>query len=139
MFVRSLGLTSLNHGLGWPIVPSALVTHIRSRSPGAPLPASLIFWPSATPAGMRAWMVRELIARPLFDEDLVLVVPSEHPFAGRAEVELTETDGLALLLPARIAGTAGTFVGAQVSNSANIGRRRAAVSPVGIIRPPWRA
>src|SRR5262245_18634104 len=35
------------------------------RSPGAPLPASLIRWPSATPAGMRAWMVRELIARPL--------------------------------------------------------------------------
>ncbi len=35
------------------------------RSPGAPLPLSLIRWPSATPAGMRAWMVRVLIARPL--------------------------------------------------------------------------
>src|SRR5580693_3670760 len=35
------------------------------RSPGAPLPAILIRWPSATPAGMRVWMVRELIARPL--------------------------------------------------------------------------
>src|SRR5579875_377628 len=35
------------------------------RSPGAPLPRSLIRWPSATPAGMRAWMVRVLGARPL--------------------------------------------------------------------------
>src|ERR1700729_4448302 len=33
--------------------------------PGAPLPGIRIRWPSATPAGMRAWMVRELIARPL--------------------------------------------------------------------------
>src|SRR5208282_1594031 len=35
------------------------------RSPEAPLPASLTRWPSATPAWMRAWMVRELIAWPL--------------------------------------------------------------------------
>src|SRR6266566_762026 len=35
------------------------------RSPGAPLPLSLIRWPSLTPAGMRAWIVRVLIARPL--------------------------------------------------------------------------
>src|ERR1700733_5090078 len=35
------------------------------RSPGAPLPLSLIRWPSPTPAGMRAWMVLVLIARPL--------------------------------------------------------------------------
>src|SRR5487761_802865 len=35
------------------------------RSPGASLALSLIRWPSATPAGMRAWMVRVLIARPL--------------------------------------------------------------------------
>src|SRR5579875_3442597 len=35
------------------------------RSPGAPLPLSLIRCPSATPAGMRAWMVRVDIARPL--------------------------------------------------------------------------
>src|ERR1039457_627554 len=35
------------------------------RSPGAPFPLSLMRWPSPTPAGMRAWMVRLLIARPL--------------------------------------------------------------------------
>src|ERR1700728_3790773 len=35
------------------------------RSPGAPLPGIRIRCPSATPAGMRAWIVRELIARPL--------------------------------------------------------------------------
>src|ERR1700761_8328610 len=34
-------------------------------SPGAPLPGSRMRCPSATPAGIRAWMVRELIARPL--------------------------------------------------------------------------
>src|SRR4029077_16796159 len=37
------------------------------RSPGAPLPLSLIRCPSPTPAGMRAWMVLVLIARPLPD------------------------------------------------------------------------
>src|SRR6516164_8943767 len=35
------------------------------RSPGAPLPLSLIRWPSPTPAGIRAWIVRVLMARPL--------------------------------------------------------------------------
>src|SRR5215469_14482725 len=35
------------------------------RSPDAPLPAILIRWPSATPAGILAWIVRVLIARPL--------------------------------------------------------------------------
>ena len=42
----------------------------------------------------------ELVERPLFDEDLVMVVPSEHPFAGRALVEISELDGAELLLPA---------------------------------------
>jgi LysR family hydrogen peroxide-inducible transcriptional activator len=42
----------------------------------------------------------ELTARPLFDEDLLLVVPSDHPLAARPEVDLGETDGLHLLLPA---------------------------------------
>ncbi len=34
-------------------------------SPGAPLPLSRIRCPSPTPAGMRAWIVRVLCARPL--------------------------------------------------------------------------
>jgi DNA-binding transcriptional LysR family regulator len=42
----------------------------------------------------------ELVARPLFDEDLLLVVPVDHPLASRPQVELRETDGLELLLPA---------------------------------------
>jgi LysR family hydrogen peroxide-inducible transcriptional activator len=42
----------------------------------------------------------ELIAQPMFDEDLVLVVPRGHPLAGRREIDLAETDGLELLLPA---------------------------------------
>jgi LysR family hydrogen peroxide-inducible transcriptional activator len=42
----------------------------------------------------------DLAERPLFDEDLVLVVPAAHQLAGRARVSLPELDGLELLLPA---------------------------------------
>ena len=42
----------------------------------------------------------ELIERPLFDEDLILVVPVDHPFAGAGHVDLSELDGFELLLPA---------------------------------------
>jgi LysR family hydrogen peroxide-inducible transcriptional activator len=42
----------------------------------------------------------ELIERPLFDEDLVLLVPSSHPLAGRNQVQIDELDGTPLLLPA---------------------------------------
>lgn len=42
----------------------------------------------------------DLVERPLFDEDLVLVVPAAHPLSGREQVDITELDGLRLLLPA---------------------------------------
>jgi DNA-binding transcriptional LysR family regulator len=42
----------------------------------------------------------ELVERPLFDEDLILVVPVDHPFAGAGHVELSQLDGFQLLLPA---------------------------------------
>lgn len=45
----------------------------------------------------------ELVERPLFTEDLVLVVPAGHPLAARArsgEVAMADLDGLSLLLPA---------------------------------------
>jgi LysR family hydrogen peroxide-inducible transcriptional activator len=42
----------------------------------------------------------ELVERPLFDEDLVLIVPAHHDLAGRAHVDLGDLDGLPLLLPA---------------------------------------
>ena len=41
----------------------------------------------------------DLVARPLFDEDLLIVVPKDHPLAARARVSLRDTDGLELLLP----------------------------------------
>jgi DNA-binding transcriptional LysR family regulator len=47
---------------------------------------------------------RELVARPLFDEDLVLVVAGDNPLARRTSVDFATLSGLALLLPA--AGTA---------------------------------
>jgi DNA-binding transcriptional LysR family regulator len=45
----------------------------------------------------------DLLDTPLFDEDLILVVPPDHPLAGRSQVELRDLDGFELLLPA--AGT----------------------------------
>ncbi|MDQ2754826.1 MAG: LysR family transcriptional regulator substrate-binding protein, partial [Actinomycetota bacterium] len=42
----------------------------------------------------------ELTEEPLFDEDLLLVVPDDHLLAGRGRVSMTDLDGLALLLPA---------------------------------------
>ena len=51
----------------------------------------------------------ELAVQPLFDEDLVLVLPTEHPLAlkhprGAAPVRLKELDGIEMLLP--LQGTA---------------------------------
>jgi DNA-binding transcriptional LysR family regulator len=42
----------------------------------------------------------DLIGRPLFDEDLVLVVERNHPYATRPLIDITDLDRMALLLPA---------------------------------------
>lgn len=42
----------------------------------------------------------DLVERPLFDEDLVLVVPTGHPLAGRDQIDIAELDGIELLMPA---------------------------------------
>ena len=42
----------------------------------------------------------DLVERPLFDEDLLLVVPSDHPLSKRDRVDITDLDGIQLLLPA---------------------------------------
>jgi DNA-binding transcriptional LysR family regulator len=42
----------------------------------------------------------EFSVHPLFDEDLVLIVPADHPLGGQASVELRDLDGLELLMPA---------------------------------------
>ena len=42
----------------------------------------------------------DLMEHPLFDEDLVLVVPDAHPLAGSERVRMEQLDGLSLLLPA---------------------------------------
>lgn len=55
------------------------------------LDAALVNLPQSNP---------DLVEKPLFDEDLVLVVPPEHPLAGRDRVMLSDLDGLSLLLPA---------------------------------------
>jgi DNA-binding transcriptional LysR family regulator len=40
----------------------------------------------------------DLILEPLYDEDLVLVVPPDHPLAGHSEVRMADLDGHELLL-----------------------------------------
>jgi LysR family hydrogen peroxide-inducible transcriptional activator len=42
----------------------------------------------------------DLVEQPLFDEDLVLLVPPDHELAGRERVTMKDLDGLSLLLPA---------------------------------------
>lgn len=42
----------------------------------------------------------DLTERALFEEDLLLVVAADHPLARRGEIDLTDLDGLPLLLPA---------------------------------------
>lgn len=42
----------------------------------------------------------DLVERPLFAEDLVLVVPPDHPMSGTERVTMSDLDGMALLLPA---------------------------------------
>ncbi len=55
------------------------------------LDAAIVNLPQSSP---------DLVERPLFDEDLVLVVPSDHAFAERRQLPLKELDGFELLLPA---------------------------------------
>jgi DNA-binding transcriptional LysR family regulator len=42
----------------------------------------------------------DLAERALFEEDLILVVASDHPLASRGEIDLADLDGLPMLLPA---------------------------------------
>ncbi len=42
----------------------------------------------------------DLLAEPLFDEELLLVAPTSSPLAGRTRISVTDLDGVELLLPA---------------------------------------
>jgi LysR family hydrogen peroxide-inducible transcriptional activator len=42
----------------------------------------------------------DVVERPLFDEDVILVVPDTHPLAQRTDLALADLEGLELLLPA---------------------------------------
>jgi DNA-binding transcriptional LysR family regulator len=66
---------------------ATLEPHLASGS----LDAAIVNLPQSNP---------DLVERPLFDEDLVLVVPSDHPFSERRQVTLGDLDGIELLLPA---------------------------------------
>jgi len=66
---------------------ATLQPHLASGS----LDAAIVNLPQSNP---------DLSERPLFDEDLVLVVPSHHVLADRRQISLSELDGFELLLPA---------------------------------------
>jgi LysR family hydrogen peroxide-inducible transcriptional activator len=66
---------------------ATLEPHLASGS----LDAAIVNLPQSSP---------DLVERPLFDEDLLLVVPRDHPFAERSEIPLRHLDGFELLLPA---------------------------------------
>jgi LysR family hydrogen peroxide-inducible transcriptional activator len=66
---------------------ATLEPHLASGS----LDAAVVNLPQSNP---------DLAERPLFDEDLVLVVPGSHELAGRQQVGLDELGGFELLLPA---------------------------------------
>jgi DNA-binding transcriptional LysR family regulator len=55
------------------------------------LDGAVINLPLATP---------EILTRPLFDEDLVLVLAENHPLSSKASLAIEDLDGLTLLLPA---------------------------------------
>ena len=61
----------------------------------------------------------DLTARALFDEDLLLVVPTDHPLAHKEHVTLPDTDGITLLLPAP---------GTSMRNEIDAGLRAAGVT-----------
>ena len=66
---------------------ATLEPHLASGS----LDAAIVNLPQGSP---------DLIEHPLFDEDLILVLPTDHPLAGRNSVDLRDLDGFELLLPA---------------------------------------
>jgi DNA-binding transcriptional LysR family regulator len=66
---------------------ATLQPHLASGS----LDAAIVNLPQSSP---------DLVEKSLFDEDLVLVVPGDHPFADRFQIPLRHLDGFELLLPA---------------------------------------
>src|SRR4051794_26174420 len=95
----------------------------------------------------------DLTARALFDEDLLLVVPSDHPLTKHEHVTLADTDGMSLLLPAAgtsfrneidaalrergVPGGAGVeWEGVGLTASLTLGARGPAVLPAPAI-PDW--
>lgn len=66
---------------------ATLEPHLASGS----LDAAIVNLPQGSP---------DLIEHPLFDEDLILVLPNDHPLAAGPSVHLKDLDGLELLLPA---------------------------------------
>ena len=66
---------------------ATLEPHLASGS----LDAAIVNLPQGSP---------DLIEHPLFEEDLILVLPTDHALAARTTVDLRDLDGLELLLPA---------------------------------------
>src|SRR5215470_6142454 len=107
------------------------------RSPGAPLPLSLIRCPSATPAGIRAWIVRVLMARPLPEQSghgsSTTRPRPRHSLHGSENAKLPRF-WLVCPVPWQVGQTLGTVpdfapVPWQVGQGASPVRRRLTVTP----------
>ncbi len=73
------------------VVVEATSTSLEPRLADSQLDIAVVNLPVPAP---------DLTAEPLFDEDLVLVVPSDHALAARDHVHLKDLDGLELLMAA---------------------------------------
>ncbi len=74
-----------------PVISEGTSTTLEPAVAGGLLDAALVTLPIAT---------RELVSRPLFEEELVLVVAADHPLAAQRAVRLGDLAGVRLLLPA---------------------------------------
>lgn len=73
------------------VVGDGTSTMLELQVVGGTLDLAIVHLPHGSP---------ELSERALFDEDLMLVVPSVHPLARRERLAMSDLDGLELLLPA---------------------------------------
>jgi LysR family hydrogen peroxide-inducible transcriptional activator len=82
---------SVSHPKVRMVIGDGTSTTLELQLVGGTLDLGIVNLPHTTP---------ELSARALFDEDLILVVPIDHPLASRDRVEMADLDGFELLLPA---------------------------------------
>ncbi len=90
MLPALLGALRHHHPGVHPLIHEGTSTTLLPRLLGAHLDAAIVHLPIDE---------TDLLVEPLFAEDLVLLAPSGHPLAGRANLTLGDLDGEPLILP----------------------------------------